>query len=382
MNRLDNLRDAFPAMPEECRSALSTAARSVKEEETMKHKFPIAILIAAILLMMTTATIAESWNALGFLGIGPDSEAQQLVQPMSLSASASNVTLNIESAITDGQYLAFSWSATNADPSKPAFLTVESFTANGKWNLYNISNTTFDDRWLPGFSGDASLQGGWIAQLSPWMQENDTLHIELTVAVHTAVKPAYFLDAYRTEEALAALNDGYVVIIGDDRFAMPSDPNGPGYITYVDGLFKGGAVHGTERSTMTLSFDLNMKAAMATSAAIDQPITVSNENAALTLEHFTVTPLQVVIKAVATWSKDNPPGLSGKFILRDKAGNSLKIRDLSASKESFTESIDHKDMEGVKHTDWSCCLIDPVLPDELTLVLKMSNGTELSIPLK
>ena len=252
----------------------------------------------------------------------------------------------------------------------------------GEANLYNISDKTFDDRWLPGISGDASLQGGLVASLSPWLKEHDTLHIELTVAVHTAVKPACFLDSYRTEEALAALNDGYVVIIGNDRFAMPSDPNGPGYITYVDGLFKGGSVYGTERSTMTLSFDLNMKAAMAASAAIDQPITVSNDNAALTLEGFTVTPLQVGIKAVATWSKDNPPGLSGKFILRDEAGNSVKVRHLSASKESFTESIDHMDMNGIKHTDWSCCLIDPALPDQLTLVLKMSNGTELSIPLK
>lgn len=382
MKELDNLRDAFPAMPEECRSALSTAARSVKEEGRMKRKYPVAILVAAILTLMTTVAIAEGWNVLQFLGIQPDNDAQTLVQPVSASASAGNVTLNINSAITDGQYLAFSWSATNADPSKPAFLSVESFTANGKGNLYNISSTTFDDRWLPGFSGDASLQGGWIAQLSPWMQENDTLHIELTVAVHTAVKPAYFLDAYRTEEALAALNDGYVVIIGNDRFAMPCDPDAPGYITYVDGLGEGQSVHGTERSTMTLSFDLNMKAAMAASAAIDQPIAVSNENATLTLEHFAITPLQVGIKAVATWSKDNPPGLSGKFILRDKEGNTLKVRDLSASDESFAKSISRKDMDGVKHTEWHCSLIAPSLPNELFLVLRMNDGTELSIPLK
>ena len=213
------------------------------------------------------------------------------------------------------------------------------------------------------------------------MQELDTLHIDLTVAVHTAVQPVYFLDFYRTEEAIAALNDGYVVIIGNDRFAMPSDPDSPGYVTYVEGLGKGQTVHGTERSTMTLSFDLDMKAALAATASLEEPLSVYNDNAILTLEHFTVSPLQVGIKATVTWIEDNPPGLTGKFILRDGEGNTCKVRDLSASEESFTESLSRKDMDGIKYTDWSCSLIAPTLPDELSLVLKLNNGTELAIPL-
>lgn len=382
MKELGNLRDAFPAMPEECRSALSAAARSVKEENHMPRKTYVTILVAAILTLMTTVAIAEGWNVLQFLGIQPDSNAQTLVQPVSLSKTSGTVTMTINSAITDGEYLAFDWSVANADPSTPVFLSIEEFAANGKDCLYTIGNTTFDDHWLPGFSGDASLQGGCIAPLSAWMQEDDNLHIDLTVAVHTAVKPAYFLDSYRTEEAIAALNDGYVVIIGNDRFARPSDPNGPGYITYVEGLSKGETVHGTQRSTMTFSFDLDMKAAASAFAALEQPIVVSNDNATLTLERCTITPMQTRIKAVATWNKDNAPGLSGKFILRDKEGNTLKIRELSVSDESFAKSIGRKDMEGVKHTEWHCSLIAPTLPDELFLVLKMSNGTELSIPLK
>lgn len=381
MSRLDNLRDAFPAMPEDCRHALMDATRSVKEEERMDRKYPVAILVAAILTLMTTVALAEGWNVLAFLGIQPDSDAQTLVQPVSQSASAGNVTLTINNAITDGEYLAFDWSVTNADPSTPVFLSVEDITANGSGYLYNIGSKTFDDRWLPGISGDVSLQGAWVAPLKAWLQEHDTLHIDLTVAVHTAVQPVYYLDSYRTEEAIAALNDGYVVIIGNDRFAMPSDPNGPGYVTYVDGLGKGQTVHGTERSTMTLSFDLDMKAALAATSSLEEPLSVCNDNAILTLEHFSVSPLQVGVKATVTWSKDNPPGLSGKFILRDGEGNTCKVRDLSASKESFTESLSRKDMDGIKYTDWSCSLIAPTLPDELSLVLKLNNGTELAIPL-
>ena len=66
-----NLRAAFPAMPDDCRAALMDAARSLKEENRTPRKSYIAILVAAILTLMTTIAIAEGWNVLAFLGIQP-----------------------------------------------------------------------------------------------------------------------------------------------------------------------------------------------------------------------------------------------------------------------------------------------------------------------
>ena len=56
-----NLRDAFPPMPDACRAALITAARSVKEEKDMKRAtIRIALIAACIILATMTAAIAAS----------------------------------------------------------------------------------------------------------------------------------------------------------------------------------------------------------------------------------------------------------------------------------------------------------------------------------
>ena len=50
-----NLRDAFPPMPDACRGALMKAAGSVKEEEPVKHAALRTVLIAAAIVLATTA---------------------------------------------------------------------------------------------------------------------------------------------------------------------------------------------------------------------------------------------------------------------------------------------------------------------------------------
>ena len=94
---------------------------------------------------------------------------------------------------------------------------------------------------------------------------------------------------------------------------------------------------------------------------------------------FLDTPLIGFDSRVWHVSKYNQAGLTDSLMtyLADEESDIIQLAELTVKKMD----IDHKDMEGVKHTDWSCCLIDPILPDELVLVLKMSNGTELTIPL-
>ena len=128
-NQMPDLRAAFPTMPEDCRAALLNAASSAKEEEPMKCKSPVIILVAAILTLLTTVAIAEGWNVLAFLALQPDSDAQVSVQPM--FASVDNCTIRIDSAVTGGEYLAFDWKVTNTKPETPVYLRIEQFTGNG-----------------------------------------------------------------------------------------------------------------------------------------------------------------------------------------------------------------------------------------------------------
>ena len=61
MENLD-LRDAFPGMPEACRDALLQTVRSVKEEEPVKRTAIRTILIAAAIIIATTAVAFAAGN--------------------------------------------------------------------------------------------------------------------------------------------------------------------------------------------------------------------------------------------------------------------------------------------------------------------------------
>ena len=61
-----NLRDAFRPMPEQCRGALMTAARSVKEEEPVKRITFRAVLIAACIILATTAIAVAAGKIFGW----------------------------------------------------------------------------------------------------------------------------------------------------------------------------------------------------------------------------------------------------------------------------------------------------------------------------
>ena len=65
MDDLD-LRDAFPPMPEACHDALMRAARSVREEKTMKRSIYRTILIAALILAGTMAVAAAAGGIFGW----------------------------------------------------------------------------------------------------------------------------------------------------------------------------------------------------------------------------------------------------------------------------------------------------------------------------
>ena len=54
MDDLD-LREAFQPMPETCRDALMRAARSVKEEKSMKRNIARTVLITALILAVIAA---------------------------------------------------------------------------------------------------------------------------------------------------------------------------------------------------------------------------------------------------------------------------------------------------------------------------------------
>lgn len=383
MNKHDDidLRAAFPAMPEECRAVLSGAARSVKEEERMKHKYPVAILVAALLTLLTTIAIAEGWNVLSFLDLDPDSDAQTLVQPVSTSASVDNCTIRIDSAITDGECLAFDWTVTNTKPETPIYLRIESFTGNGL-KIYDDGTDGFDNQWLPGWCNDGTMMNGEWARV-PDGVTGDTLHIEMVVGVYTPEKPVYQMDGFDEEAIRQKWDEGYYVIVDGDGMVF-YEPD--------EGLFHGFpgpvldyAEQGLVRSEMTVSFNLDLKAARASVRHPELPAPVTKDGTTLAVQSISISPLQTRI--VATFAPENASYeeisawcQKADFAFYDMEGNMMNHWDICLMPQYEITVEEAPDGTWFRQLDCNLIEVHESLPETVCLVYKTESGFRIELP--
>lgn len=386
---LDNLdfRSAFREEPERCHQALMNAACSVKEERRfMKRKFPAAILAAAILALMTTVAIAEGWNVLAFLGIEPDSDAQTLVQPVSTSASVDNCTIRIDSAVTDGEYLAFDWVVTNTKPETPIYLRIEQFTGNGL-KIYDDGTDGFDNQWLPGWCNDGTMMDGEWARV-PEGVTGDTLHVEMVVGVYTPEKPVYQLQGFDEEAIRQKWDEGYYVIVDGDNMIFYDEEEqrlclgrpGP-LLDYVE--------QGLARSELQVSFDLDLKAARASLRHPELPAPVIKDGTTLAVQHVAVSPLQTRI--VATFTPDNASYedvvdwcQNADFAFYDGEGNMMNHWDICLMPQYEVTVVEATDGTWYRQLDCNLIEVHESLPDTVYLVYQTGSGfrTELPVSLK
>ncbi|MGN0753614.1 MAG: DUF4179 domain-containing protein [Aristaeellaceae bacterium] len=378
-NRDFDLINAFPAMPAECRDALIHTARSVKEEP-MKRKYPIAILIAAILVLMSTIAIAEGWNVLSFLGLQHDSDAQILVQPVSASASVGNCTIRIDSAITDGDFLAFDYIVENTHPDTPVYMVVEAFTANGE-PIFTDGTDDFDCQWLPGWCNDGTMMNGeWVKlpELS-----GDKLHVEMVVGVYSPEKPVFCMDEFDPDLAAAKRTEGYYVIADGDGFIIDDPEEG---LVHCFGRVNAATGAGLNRSEMKLTFDLDLKAARASvrTPKLPEPITV--DGATLAVTTLSISPLQTHL--IATFTPENASyedivrwsdGMNFAFF--DPEGNELKSWDICLSLLGESPVEEASDGTWYRKLDYTLIEVNQSLPDEITLTYVTEDGFRIDLPI-
>lgn len=386
---LDNidLRGAFREEPERCHRALMDAARSAGEEtKTMKRKFPVAILVAAILTLMTTVAIAEGWNVLAFLGIQPDSEASQLVQPVSSSAKVDNCTIRIDSAVTDGEYMAFDWTVTNTKPETPIYLRIERFTGNGL-EIYADGTDGFDNQWLPGWCNDGAMMDGEWARV-PDGVTGDTLHVEMVIGVYTPEKPVYQMEGFDEEAIRQKWDEGYYVIVDGDGMIFYDEEEQrlawgfPGAVLDYE-------AQGLIRSEMTVSFDLDLKAARASVRRPELPEPVVKDGATLAVQSIAISPLQTRI--VATFTPENASYedivawcRNADFAFYDGEGNRMNHWDICLMPQWEVTVEEASDGTWFRQLDCNLIEVQSSLPDTVYLVYQTGSGfrTELPVTLK
>ena len=378
-----NLHSAFPAMPAECRNALSAAARTVKEEEKpMRRKYPVAILVAAILTLMTTIAIAEGWNVLQFLGIQPDSDAQTLVQPVSASASVDNCSIRIDSAITDGEYLAFDWTVTNTKPETPIYLRIEQFTGNGL-KIYDDGTDGFDNQWLPGWCNDGTMMNGEWARV-PDGVTGDTLHVEMVVGVYSPEKPVYQMEGFDAAAIQQKWDEGYYVIVDGDGMIF-YDEEEQRLVKGFPGRVLDYEAQSLLRSEMKVSFDLDLKAARASVRHPELPAPLTKDGTTLAIQYIAISPLQT--RVVATFAPENTSYedisawcQKADFAFYDAEGNVMNHWDICLMPQYEVTVEEASDGTWFRQLDCNLIEVDESLPDTIYLVYETKDGFRMELP--
>lgn len=294
-----------------------------KEEMRMKKKVTAGLVLALMLALLATGiAVAAQWDVIAFLFGGEEKEAARLVQPVSATAEAGNVTLEITSALTDGEYLALDWQIENQTPEQPAFVQVEAFTGNGVALALDGADD-FDAQWLPGWCNDGAMRDGELTEL-PAGIDGDKLEIRMTVGVYRPKAPVWLMSEFDADQAQAKLDEGYYVLAEGDGFV--EDVPGEGLMRVFGHINPEDARY--DRSEMTLCFTLNMEAGRASAREAALPDAAAFQQCDVRWEKLTVSPLAVHASVVLTpedMQKETADRLilHGRFLLTDGDGKTL-----------------------------------------------------------
>lgn len=212
-----NLRNAFPAEPENCHQALMQAARSVREEEPVKKYTFRTVLIAALLIaaMMAVAVAATSgglvnWFQEHYRAVLPQTAQDILSATEKTTLDAGPVTFTINELLCDGK-IAYLTAEAHLKEEGSALLFPDSgdpYERIGKvmaqqLNHPEISETT---TWLEA----AQITGLPLYNVAAWMELEEgaleLLEIEMMDGTvlengnHLLVRMMYFTENYEGED--------------------------------------------------------------------------------------------------------------------------------------------------------------------------------------
>lgn len=218
------LRALYPAPSEDFTRRMADMLEGLparRKEKPMKKKLTTGVILAFAIILTTFGALAATldWNVMDFLFGDREHPAKALMQVVDQSATDGQVTLTINSALSDGETLAMDWTIVNEDLASPVYILVNDFTANGE-RLTTDGNDEFSNCWLPGvFAKDGSMQGGEIIELPETLRNADTLDVIMTVGVYYPQLPLYRMDAYDPAVAKERILEGYIVIPEDEGYA-------------------------------------------------------------------------------------------------------------------------------------------------------------------
>lgn len=249
------------------REAVMTERASAKQPMQPAHAAParptpkrLALVVALLLLLLAcAAAVAYDWNVLAFLGIRQDASTAAIVTSVDGRANCGDWAIEINSAVMDGDYLAFDWTLEKQNLEIPEYIQVESLTANGL-PLSTDGTDDFHCQWVPGVFFSGNDQGGELCRL-PEGVTGDPLLVEMVIGLYKPVRPVYQMELFDETLARQKLDEDYYVIAEGEGFVL--DLPGEG-LCHCFGMVNDTTGEGLERTEMIVRFTVDAAAGRAT----------------------------------------------------------------------------------------------------------------------
>lgn len=196
-----DLQNAFPPMPEMCRDALMTAGSScIEEEKKMKRSLRFTVVLAALLLALTSAAYAVSRPQILDWLLKRDATVplwlEEAAQNVGVRASSDGVNVSIDSLVYDGDWLMVSFEMSVDDPTQAVMIAMDDqILLNGEpFFLYGMVEPNMLPR--PGLF-DPPVQRSlyqWGAEGTDISGLSGTVEAELTFRVYHPEKGFVMVD--------------------------------------------------------------------------------------------------------------------------------------------------------------------------------------------
>lgn len=354
------------------------AAAHEERKGSAPRKSRLILLIAALLILMTTIAVAlEGWDVLAFLGIRSEGGAGSLVEPVTAENSAADCSIRIESAVTDGIWLAFDWTVENHIPSRPVYMQADSFTGNGI-PLPLDGTDDFHCQWFPGWCNEGKMQNGELVLL-PEGITGDTLHVEMVVGLYIPTDPVYEMAEFDAALARQKRQEGYYIIAGGEGLVREQPEEG---LVQCFGTVRDASAAGMTRSEMKVEFDLPLTELPAPSAlALPEPVV----HAGVTLQYrrAETTPLQTTLTLLLIPDENSRDAAlrlwnEGYVTLTQTDGSWLDTNVLSGENGGAEQLADGRWCESYTMS----FAADRELPETISMSFVQNDGTALTCPIQ
>lgn len=275
---VENLRRLYP-LPDslQARTQHTLESLDAKKEPIMKRKLSFALVLLIIALLAAGAYALSHYGVLDFLSVKPrEKQLAPLTQKLGISQTVDKVSLTIDSALYDGEFLALDWTIANENPEQPRYVTLTRFEADGR-PLSQDGTDSFDSQWLPGvFSEDGSMQDGELVPLPLETLTGEKARIVMEIDIITPKKPLFYLEqtlgglteaqqeAWKTEQDKLGeqkLTEGFIVMDEDAFFIPLPEEDGGGFARVIGSIDNFLKPEDYKQSALSASFDLDLSMA-------------------------------------------------------------------------------------------------------------------------